>query len=150
MKKNLFSWMTIMMMVFVCAGFTACGGDDDDKGGDNGGNPSGSGLIGWWMTESWDGWDGYQFCEALHFINDNTVEYYSHVANGKYWTNSYVLGTGDYSASFPGKSGWFYQKDCQVLFTYYMKDNMLYLYNAYDVKIINCFGGSPNGYTKVK
>ena len=31
MKKKTFSWMTIMMMVFVCLGFTACGGSDDDE-----------------------------------------------------------------------------------------------------------------------
>lgn len=31
MKKNLFSWMTILMMAIVCDGLTACGGDDDDN-----------------------------------------------------------------------------------------------------------------------
>lgn len=32
MKKNIFNWMTVMLMAFsVCAGFTACGGDDDDE-----------------------------------------------------------------------------------------------------------------------
>jgi len=32
MKKNIFSWMTIMLMAFaVCVGFSACGGDDDDE-----------------------------------------------------------------------------------------------------------------------
>ena len=40
MKKNLFSWMTIMLMAFVCAGFAACGGSDDDGNG-GGGNSNG-------------------------------------------------------------------------------------------------------------
>lgn len=31
MKKNVFSWMTVMLMAFVCVGITACGGDDDDE-----------------------------------------------------------------------------------------------------------------------
>ena len=30
MKKNTFGWMTIAWMVFVCVGFTACGGDDGE------------------------------------------------------------------------------------------------------------------------
>ena len=37
MKKNIFSWMTIMLMAFVCVGFTACGGGDDDSDGGVGG-----------------------------------------------------------------------------------------------------------------
>ena len=43
MKKNLFSWMSFLMMAFVCVGFAACGGDDD--GGNGGGSGSGSGTI---------------------------------------------------------------------------------------------------------
>ena len=137
--------MTIMMMAFVSVGFTACGSDDDD---DNG-RGSSSNLTGWWMTESWKGWDGYDFCEALHFINDNTVDYYSFVANGKYWTYNDILD-GDYSASFPGKAGWYFQEGCNVHFTYYIKDNILYMYNAIDVKTLNFYNGYPNGYSKVK
>ncbi len=37
MKKNVFSWMTIMLMAFVCVGFAACGGGDDDSDGGVGG-----------------------------------------------------------------------------------------------------------------
>ena len=45
MKKNIFSWMTIMLMAFVvCAGFTACG-DDDDSGETGGGDSSGAGTF---------------------------------------------------------------------------------------------------------
>lgn len=31
MKKKTFSWMAIMMMVFVCVGFAACGGGSDEE-----------------------------------------------------------------------------------------------------------------------
>ena len=30
MKKYLLSWMSIVIMAFLCAGFVSCGGDDDD------------------------------------------------------------------------------------------------------------------------
>lgn len=42
MQKKFFSWMTIMLMAFVCVGFAACGSDDDDNGG---GSSSGSASI---------------------------------------------------------------------------------------------------------
>ena len=42
MKKYLFSWMTIVLMTFVCVGFVACGSDDDDN------SSSSSQLIGTW------------------------------------------------------------------------------------------------------
>ena len=145
MKKKAISWMTVMLMAFVCVGFAACGGDDDDdtKSGES------SSLIGWWMTQPSKLWGDYDFCEALHFINDNTVDYYSDVANGKYWTNNDII-TGDYSVAFPGKAGWYYQKDCNVHFTYYIEGNILYLYNSSDVKMIDFYGGYPNHYSKVK
>ena len=149
MKKNIFNWMTIMLMAFVvCVGFAACGSDDDDDDNNNGGRASSS-LTGWWMTESWKGWDGYDFCEALHFINDNTVDYYSLVANGKYWTNNDII-SGDYSAPFSGKAGWYFQKDCNVHYTYYIIDNILYMYNASDAMTLNFYNGYPNGFSKVK
>ena len=49
MKKSIFSWMTIMLMAFVCVGFVACGSDDDDDdkgGGSSGGGSSAISLVG--------------------------------------------------------------------------------------------------------
>ena len=48
MKKNLLSWMTVMLMAFVCVGFAACGDDEED-------NNNNSGLIGSWFQEDEEG-----------------------------------------------------------------------------------------------
>ena len=38
MKKNILNWVSIIMMAFVCVGFTACGdSDDNDNSGSGGG-----------------------------------------------------------------------------------------------------------------
>lgn len=49
MKKNVFSRMTIMLMAFVCVGFTACGDDGDNEGVGNT-----SDFVGTWRTYSTD------------------------------------------------------------------------------------------------
>ncbi len=42
-KKVLFSWMSMVLMAFMCAGFMSCGGDDDETNGNSGGNSGGNG-----------------------------------------------------------------------------------------------------------
>ena len=42
-KKVLFSWMSMVLMAFMCAGFISCGGDDDETNGNSGGNSGGNG-----------------------------------------------------------------------------------------------------------
>lgn len=49
MKKQLFGWMTIVLMVFACVGFVACGDKDDEEGG---GDAIPSGLVGSWYKDS--------------------------------------------------------------------------------------------------
>ena len=60
MKKYLFSWMTIVLMTFVCVGFVACGSDDDDN------SSSSSQLIGTWYQYD----NGY--IQAFCFNSDGT------------------------------------------------------------------------------
>ena len=64
MKKNIFSWMTIVLMAFVvCAGFSACGDDDDNEGGGNA-----SIFIGTWRKYSSDPNTGEPSSELGHVI----------------------------------------------------------------------------------
>ena len=58
MKKNIFNWMTIALMAFMCVGFAACGGSGDD--GSNGGYQQGAGnnvLVGTWKCSTTHPWD---------------------------------------------------------------------------------------------
>ena len=71
MKKNIFSWMTIMLMAFVCVGFTACG-DDDDNGETGGGDSSGSGT----------------FQGAKRVFGDNLVKVFTH-STSSHWEFTY-------------------------------------------------------------
>ena len=75
MKKNIFSWMTIVLMAFVvCAGFSACG-DDDDSGAETG--------RGSYATS--DGQDVGTFQGAKRVFGDNLVKVVDHVTS----TNRY-------------------------------------------------------------
>ena len=88
MKKNIFSWLTIVVMAVVCVGFVACGSDDDDGGG-----AVPSELIGTWRgtnghwtfeytfnadrTGSGSGWTGrgstYQW-RYTYTVSGNTIK----------------------------------------------------------------------------
>ncbi|MBR1879410.1 MAG: hypothetical protein IJ804_01445 [Prevotella sp.] len=72
MTKKYLNWLTIMMMVFVVAGYTACGSDDDD---DNGGGTSSAGnaLIGTWKDSDGSWWESFTFTSS----GTGTFKYYS-------------------------------------------------------------------------
>ena len=122
--KQLSALLLVCTIATICFALCSCGDDE----------PSGNNLSGYWMTDSYQGWDGYEFCEGLHFTSSNTVVYYSYLANGKYWSN----GLGG-SQSFPGKNGWYYQGGSNISYTYTKDGNNLYLlsteYN--DAKVLN-------------
>ena len=62
MKKHLMSWMTIMLMAFVCVGFAACGSDDDDNGGNGSSSSSGvtvNSKYGYYHKNSSRSWEFY-------------------------------------------------------------------------------------------
>ena len=61
MKKNLISWMTILMVAIVSAGITSCG-DDDDKNEVS--------LVGTWSLN----YDTDDYC-LLTFYQNGTVKY---------------------------------------------------------------------------
>lgn len=72
MQKKLFSWMTIMLMAFVCVGFTACGSDDDDNGG--GGSGGGSTKVnGQSYNMSYGFWDPGKSNVYFEFSNYNLL-----------------------------------------------------------------------------
>ena len=77
-EKFLFAMLALIGAALLSVGFTSCSSDDDEEEG-NGGNGN---LIGWWMTTPYEGWEGYEFCKALHFIDGSVVDYYEYVANG--------------------------------------------------------------------
>lgn len=144
MKKISLYLFSTLLVAMLSVGFTSCGDDDDDDDGSGGGGSSS--LSGWWMSESYDGWGGYKWCHALHFINGSVVDYYDDVASGRYWDDKY----GNFSVAFGGKSGWYYQDGCETRYNYYIQNNILHLYNASSAKSINFFNGTPSGYSKVK
>ena len=122
--KNLSILLILATVSLFCITLTACGSDDEPN----------SSLSGYWMTNPHEGWDGYEFCEGLHFTGSSTVVYYSYLANGKYWSNA-VGG----SKSFPGQSGWYSQSGGDVTYNYTKDGNKLYLVtsNLDDAKILN-------------
>lgn len=84
---------------------------------------SSSNLKGYWMTDSWSAWDGYQRAFGIHFVNNNTAVYYDTLMNGKYWDNDF----GKNSEQFKGKSGWYYQKGCGQTYTYVITEGKIIL-----------------------
>ena len=81
MKKNVFSWMTIMLMAFVCVGFAACGGgsdDDDSDGGVGGGSHNTSG-----------GQSTGTFQGAKRVFGDNLVKVYNSEEHRYSWEFTY-------------------------------------------------------------
>ena len=72
MKKNILSWMTIMLMAFVCVGFAACGDDDDNGGGSGAGSMKFNGksynlAYGFWQPESSSSGSKYTSFEFANF-----------------------------------------------------------------------------------
>lgn len=133
-KLKFFSLIAVVMMA--CAMFVSCGDDSD------GGSKS---LKGYWVTKSEEGWKGYQFCRALYFQNSNTVLVYQYVANGRYWDN--------YSESFGGKSGWYYQG--YETRTYVVNDNKVYISDGKILtisgdRLVSDGGSYDYGYYKCK
>lgn len=64
MKKNLFNWLTILMVAIVSVGFVSCGDDDDDE---EGGPVS---LVGTWSLN----FGTEDYC-LLSFYTNGTVKY---------------------------------------------------------------------------
>lgn len=124
-------FLSMLLMVMTAFAFTACSSDDDEE--DNS-------IAGWYMTEAGEGWEGYMFCSCLHFINKNTVDVYDYVANGKYWGK-------DESSFFGGRSGWYYQTDCQRTYTYVITDGKIYLTNGTILTIIDKNTLRPDGFS---
>ena len=132
MKTKCLKLLAMLLVVATCMGFASCSDDDEEN------SSSSNNLKGWWFTDPWEGWNGYKFIEAFNFLNNSEVVYYSYVANGTYWD--------DWSASFPGKSGWYYQNGCEGRYSYKIVDKILYLYSANDAKTFDFFDGCPYGF----
>ena len=69
MKKSIFSWMTIVLMAFVCAGFTACGSDDDDNDGCSGGGSKSAKVNGQSYNLAYGFWDTRGNYTCFEFSN---------------------------------------------------------------------------------
>lgn len=141
MKKT--SFFVMLMLVLCCGMATSCSDDDDD---DNGGGGSGSSLIGYWVTEPYEGWNNLMFCRALNFVNGNTVLVYDYVASGKHWGD-------DLSTPFPPKTGWYYQTGAAESATYAVVDGKIYITSGLILTVMDGVlvpdGASTlNGYTK--
>lgn len=133
--------MAALVVTAMGLSFVSCSDDDDDDNKESTIVEENK-LIGWWTSNPWEGWGGYQFCSALHFINNTEVDYYEYVANGPYWEER--------STPFPALDGWYIQYECYWRYNYYMSDNKLYLTDDNDVMVFDCSDGAPSGYTKIK
>ena len=73
MKRNLLSWMTILMVAIVSVGFVSCG-DDDNKSDDERNTPTGQlgtvSLVGTWQLH----FGPNDYC-ILTFYQNGTVKY---------------------------------------------------------------------------
>ena len=129
MKKNILSWMTIVLMAFMCIGFSACGGDDDDNGGGSGGSGGqvrDANLIGTWCVYRDYGNDGiltflvfdesgnltqraYEIGKSqgqLTWQAGGTKSFnYKLKGGGNIWISNYLGNGGDFDGTYTIKDG---------------------------------------------
>jgi len=131
MKKiNLLAVVIVLISMLFCS----CENSSNSKG-----------FRGYYFTDSYEGWEGYQFMSALYFTDKSHVVYYEYVANGPYWDGSEVF----WSVSFAGKPGWYVQNDVSQELTYVVEDGVIYATNgwySYQWKVLSKSQIKKNNY----
>lgn len=139
--KKYFYLIMLMAVSVISFSLTSCG-DDDEASGISGVYYTSPGDMGYKYSREW------QKCDALRFINGNTVEAYV-LYDGPYWR---VGNDYSYSTKFPYRSGWYYDGGYGN-YTYTIVDNKIIISNGTILTIQDGGNtlvpdGSYNPYTK--
>ena len=107
MKRILFYFLALVVLIPMTATLTSCGDDDPSDG-----------LSGWYAAQlpskGSSDYDG----KVYHFINGNTVVYYNFVSGKARW---------DYSEQLSGVKGYYVQEGAGETYTYHVIDNKVYI-----------------------